>query len=188
MENDVTKTTATEGEELENGQLVGQTDTNPAASNAGAGTADGGSTAADQQAAATGKTYTDEQLADLKAQWQQEYEQSQAQAKDFAKLTPAQQIQKLQADLADRDLTDYARSKMEEAKLPSDALTFIKGKDQADTDAKIKAFSALLAAGVQSGVEGRFQQNGYTPRGSAAGKTEEGSKKRTRGVTYNEKK
>lgn len=151
--------------------------------------------AADQQAAA-GKNYTDEQLAELKVQWQQEYEQSKAAEKDFKNLTPEQQAQKrlddqkaetarLQAELADRDLTDYARGKISEAKLPADALTFIKGKDQADTDAKIKAFSALLASGVQAGVEERFKTNGYTPRSSAAGASDASGSKKTRGVAIN---
>lgn len=199
MENDATKTTTAESEGVENGQQAGQTGDNSTAGNAGTGAAAGGGAAVGQQAATSGKTYTDEQLADLKAQWQRDYEQTQSQAKDFEKMTPEQQAQKrldnekaetarLKAELADRDLTDYARGKIVEAELPADALAFVKGKDTADTDARIKTFSAMLAAGVQAGVEKRFKGNGYTPRRSAAGKTEEASKKRARGVTYNDKK
>lgn len=143
---------------------------------------------------AIGKTYTEEQLAELKSTWQHEYEQSKEAEKDFKTLTPEQQSQKqlddqkaetarLQAELADRDLADYARSKISEANLPTDAIVFVKGKDQADTDAKIKSFSGLLASGVQAGIEERFKTNGYTPRNSAAGSDGKDNAKAQRGVS-----
>lgn len=147
---------------------------------------------------ATEKTYTAADLESLKAQWQEEYEQGKAAEKDFAKMTPEQQAQKLlddqkaetarlQAELADRDLADYTRGKLAEAQLPAEALAFVKGKDQADTDTRIKDFGKLLADGIQAGVDKRFKNNGYTPRGSAAGNTGDGQGKKHRGVSIVEK-
>lgn len=149
--------------------------------------------------ASTEPLYTAAQLEAFKAQWQQAYEQSKAEEQDFAKMTPVQQAKqlleeqkaetaRLQAALADRDLTDYARDQLQTAEMSVEALAFIKGKDRADTDAKLKAFGALLATGVQAGVEKRFQGNGYTPRGSAAGKAADAGKMRARGVVYNNQK
>jgi hypothetical protein len=148
---------------------------------------------------AEGKIYTEAQLAELQAKWEEEYKANQAAEKDFAKMTPAQKAQKLlddqkaetaklQAQLTDRDLTDYARGELAKAELPAGALAFVKGKDTTDTDARIKEFTALLAAGVQSGVEKRFKNAGYTPRGTSAGSTDDGKAQKPRGVTINEKK
>lgn len=186
-----TKTTEQEQETTETGQQTAQPGADPASTKPAAA-----DPAADPAKAAAGKTYTDAELEALKTTWQQEYEQTQAAEKDFAKMTPAQQAQKLledeksetarlKAELVDRDLTDYARGKIADTGLPTDALSFVKGKDQADTDARIKAFSAMLAAGVQAGVEARFKSNGYTPRGTAATNTGESGEKKQRGVTIN---
>lgn len=194
MDKDVTKTT--DGQDVvKDGQSTAQPVAQPAAQPAADPAA---SPATDPPAAEAGKMYTDAQLAELKASWQQEYEQAQSAEKDFAKMTPEQKAQKLLddakaestrllAELADRDLADYARGKLSEVELPAAALSFIKGKDQADTDARIKAFGELLAAGVQAGVEKRFKDNGYTPRSSAAGNPKDGKTKKARGVAINEK-
>lgn len=146
-----------------------------------------------------GTLYTDAQLQALKATWLTEQQAAQSAEQDFEKMTPEQQAQKqledqktetarLQAELKARDLADYARCEISKAQLPPEALAFVTGSDNAEIDTKIKVFAALLATGVQAGVNQRFQQNGYTPRGSAVSDTGADCKKRSRGVTFNEKK
>lgn len=141
-----------------------------------------------------GTRYTAKQLEELKKTWETEYKQQQSVQKAFEEMTPEEQAQKLladqqaenerlQAQIADRDLTDYARGLIAKEELPADSLDFIKGKDEQDTDKRATTFKAMLANGIQEGVEKRFKGNGYTPRGSSSG-LDEGSSKRThRGVS-----
>ncbi len=132
-------------------------------------------------------TYTTEQLETEKqkaaAAAVEAYKKHLDEAKDFEKMTDAEKVVYLQKQMADEKLTGYTSQKLTDAGLPVDLAAFVKGSDEKDTDERIKTLKAAYDKGVQAGVEQRFKANGYVPKGTAAGKTDEETKKRPRGVS-----
>lgn len=141
-------------------------------------------------------TYSAADVEALKKQWAQDTEkaaqEAAARAEELAKLGEAErekklreeseaELSRLKAQIADKELTEYTRTKVDGAALPASAVDFIKGKDEADTDQRIKAFGEMFTAAVQEGVEARFKENGYTPRRSGGDVTPETNYQR-RGV------
>lgn len=91
------------------------------------------------------------------------FKQEQENAKDFDKMTPEQKVTYLQAQMADKALSESAVKKLGEAGLPTDFVALVKGKDEADTEARIQTLKNQYDSAVQAGVEKRFKDNGYTP-------------------------
>ena len=91
------------------------------------------------------------------------FKQEQENSKDYDKMTPEQKVAHLEAQMADKTLSELAVKKLGEAGLSAECLPFIKGKDEADTTGKITAFKTMYDAAVQAGIEKRFKDNGYNP-------------------------
>lgn len=134
------------------------------------------------ETATTGKVYTEEDLSALREKWLKEDSEAKQKEEELKKLSPEQQAiaraEALEKEVADMKLTNYARTQMIAADIPENAISLVKGKDEADTDARIKAFGEILTAGIQMGVEKRFQEHGHTPKGNSAGKSEGNEKSR----------
>ncbi len=130
------------------------------------------------------KTYTEADVTAAKEAAIAEYKKHLEDAKDYEKMTPEEKVAYLEAQRADDKLSAYTTQKLSGAGVPAELLQFAKGKDEADTDARIKELKAVIDKGVQAGVDARFKNNSYVPRGSA---TAEGAaadtKPRPRGVT-----
>lgn len=128
------------------------------------------------------KTYTDAELAAARAEAVTEYQKHLEEAKDYDKMTPEEKVTYLEAQRETDKLTQMATAKLAAQELPVELLEFVRGKDEADIDTKIKAVKTIIDKTAQTGVEKRFKDNGYLPKGSAVTANPDGSQKRERGV------
>lgn len=128
------------------------------------------------------KTYTDADLAAAKAEALAEYQKHLEEAKDYDKMTPEEKVIYLEAQRETDKLTQMATAKLAAQELPVELLEFVRGKDEADTDAKLKIVKAIIDKATQVGVDKRFKDNGYLPKGSAVTTSPDGGQKRERGV------
>lgn len=147
------------------------------------------------------ETYTPEQVEAMKKQWQEDARKEvEAAAKKEAELAKLSEVEKekklreetearfaeLQAKVADNELTEYARKQLSDAKLPAEALPFVKGADEKATAERVKAFGTMYAAAVQAGVDERFKAAGRRQALVQPSGTEKPGEKtattRTRGV------
>jgi len=78
-------------------------------------------------------------------------------------MTPEQKVAFLEAERADAKLLDFARGEITKAGLPVESLSFLKGKDEAETTSRITAFKTMYDTAVQAAVEARFKSAGYDP-------------------------
>lgn len=129
------------------------------------------------------KAYTEAELQAATAQALAEYKRHLEDAKDYEKMTAEEKVAFLEQQRVNDKLAQYTTAKLAAQELPLDLLPFVQGKDEADTDGRLKAFRAAYDKGVQAGVEKRFKANGYLPRGTAAGEPGKETAKRSRGVS-----
>jgi membrane protein involved in colicin uptake len=133
------------------------------------------------------KSFTAEQVEEMKKQWQKDADEKAKQeakkAEELAKLSETEKEKKLredseaklaelQAKVADGELTEYTRKQLTDAKLPADALPFVKGTDEKTTVERVKAFGTMYTAAVQAGVEERFKAAGRRMMSTQPGGTE----------------
>ncbi|MFV0497482.1 MAG: DUF4355 domain-containing protein [Candidatus Fimivivens sp.] len=130
------------------------------------------------------KTFSEADVTAAKEAAIAEYKKHLEEAKDYEKMTPEEKVAYLEAQRADDKLSAYATQKLSASNMPVELLAYAKGTNEADTDTRIKELKAIIDKGVQSGVEARFKNNSYVPRGNAAaaGAAPE-TKSRSRGVT-----
>lgn len=126
-------------------------------------------TQADPPAEPTAKTYTEAELEDAKQKALDAFKAQQEASKDYDKMTPEQKVAYLEAQAKDKELSDKALQKLNEKGIDASVLPFIKGKDEADTEARINSFKTLLDAQVQAGVEARFKAAGTNPPAADGG-------------------
>ena len=74
---------------------------------------------------------------------------------------------KLYDERADAKLLDFARGEITKAGLPVESLSFLKGKDEAETASRVTAFKTMYDTAVQAAVEARFKSAGYDPAKSS---------------------
>lgn len=128
------------------------------------------------------KTYTDTELATARAEAVVEYQKHLEEAKDYDKMTPEEKVTYLEAQRETDKLTQLTTAKLAAQELPVELLEFVRGMDEADTDARIKEIKGIIDKAAQVGVDKRFKDNGYLPKGSAVTASPDGSQKRERGV------
>jgi len=134
-----------------------------------------------QPPATTEKTYTAQELAAAKKEWEKESKalaaQEAKQAAELAKLSDLEREKTLREaaetklkEAADKlranELKEITVTKLNEAKLPPAAAEFVQGDSEAVIAAKVTAFAKLLETCVQAGVDARFKQHGYEVSGS----------------------
>ncbi|MEG1084601.1 MAG: DUF4355 domain-containing protein [Hydrogenoanaerobacterium sp.] len=129
------------------------------------------------------KTYSEDEVQAVTQKALDEYKQHLAEAKDYEKMTAEEKVEYLEKQRESDKLAQYTTAQLVAQELPPELLQFVQGSTEADTNERIKTFKAAYDKGVQAGVEKRFKANGYLPRGTAAGETNEETSKRPRGVT-----
>lgn len=130
----------------------------------------------------TAKTYSDADLESAKSQAVADYKQHLEEAKDYEKMTPEEKVSYLEAQREADKLTQLTTNKLAAQNMPIELLPFVQGKDETEIDAVIKALGGIIDKAAQAGVEKRFKENGYLPKGSAVTGTADSGQKRERGV------
>lgn len=118
------------------------------------------------------KTYTEAEVEAARTEAVAAYKAHLEEAKDYDKMTAEEKVAYLEARAADDKLTAYAAQKLSAEKLPAELSAFAKGKNEADTDERVKSLKAVIAKAVQDGVDARFKGNHFVPRSSASGSPE----------------
>lgn len=127
-------------------------------------------------------TYTEQQLQEARAAAVEEYKRHLEEAKDYEKMTPEEKVAYLEQQRAEEKLERYASEKLAVAGLSPALARYVKSGNEKEIDAGVLQLKELLDKDVQAGVEARFRNMGYEPRGSGIGKVS-GKAARPRGIT-----